>query len=89
MTKTNLTEGPNDDFFPLLHQVSEESVIHNAAHQYLFSRSPSEGSVLSAARQAIHYMLCWWLSHSKCRTLPHGSSEGRGGCWPCTTPEQS
>lgn len=74
--------------FPL-HPVSEESVIPNAAYQYLFYSSPSGGSVLSAARQTIHYRLCWWLSHSVGRSLPHSSSEGRGGCWPCTTPEQS
>lgn len=78
MTKTNLTEGANDDFFPLLHQVSEESVILNAAYQYLFYSSPSEGSVLSAARQAIHYTLCWWLSHSQCRTLPPQQLWGKG-----------
>ena len=70
MTRTKLTEVPTDDFFPLLHHVSEESIIHDAAQQYLFSISQYEGSVFSPAGLTIHSMLYWWLFYSECRTLP-------------------
>lgn len=76
MTKTNLTEDPNDNFFSPFHQVSEGSVIHNAAYQYLFYRCPSEGRVLSAARQVVHYTLCWCLSHSECSVPMAALREG-------------